>query len=90
MKGLKSMKKYVLSVSGMSCAMCENHINDAIRRTCEIKSVKSDRRKNETVILAERIEPDRVVAELHKLGYEANLISETAYEKQSLFNLFRR
>ena len=55
------MKKYVLSVSGMSCAMCENHINDAIRRTCEIKSVKSDRRKNETVILAERIEPDRVI-----------------------------
>lgn len=84
------MKKYVLSVSGMSCAMCENHINDAIRRTCEIKSVKSDRRKNETVILAERIEPDRVIAELHKLGYEANPISETAYEKQSLFNLFRR
>ena len=84
------MKKYVFSVSGMSCAMCENHINDAIRRTCEIKSVKSDRRKNETVILAERIEPDRVIAELHKLGYEANLISETAYEKQSLFNLFRR
>lgn len=84
------MKKYVFSVSGMSCAMCENHINDAIRRTCEIKSVKSDRRKNETVILAERIDPDRVIAELHKLGYEANLISETAYEKQSLFNLFRR
>ena len=84
------MKKYVFSVSGMSCAMCENHINDAIRRTCEIKSVKSDRRKNETVILAERIEPDRVIAELHNLGYEANLISETAYEKQSLFNLFRR
>ena len=84
------MKKYVLYVSGMSCAMCENHINDAIRRTCEIKSVKSDRRKNETVILAERIEPDRVIAELHKLGYEANLISETAYEEKSFFNLFRR
>ena len=84
------MKKYVLSVSGMSCAMCENHINDAIRRTCEIKSVKSDRRKNETVILAEQIEPDRVIAELHKLGYEANLISETAYEEKSFFNLFRR
>lgn len=84
------MKKYVLSVSGMSCAMCENHINDAIRRTCEIKSVKSNRRKNETVILAERIEPDRIITELHNLGYEANLISETAYEKQSLFNLFRR
>ena len=84
------MKKYVFSVSGMSCAMCVSHINDAIRRICEIKNVKSDRRKNETVILAERIEPDRVIAELHNLGYEANFISETAYEKQSLFNLFRR
>ena len=84
------MKKYVFSVSGMSCAMCENHINDAIRRTCEIKSVKSDRRKNETVILAERIEPDRVIAELHKLGYEAKLISETDFEKQSWYTHFRR
>ncbi len=84
------MKKYVLSVSGMSCAMCENHINDAIRRTCEIKSVKSDRRKNETVILAERIDPDRIITELHNLGYEANFISETAYEEKSFFNLFRR
>ena len=84
------MKKYVFSVSGMSCAMCENHINEVIRRTCEIKSVKSDRRKNETVIIAERIEPDRVIAELHNLGYEANLISETAYEEKSFFNLFRR
>ena len=84
------MKKYVFSVSGMSCAMCENHINDAIHQTCEIKSVKSDRRKNETVILAERIEPDRIITELHNLGYEANLISETAYEEKSFFNLFRR
>ena len=74
----------------MSCAMCENHINEVIRRTCKIKSVKSDRRKNETIILAERIEPDRIITELHNLGYEANLISETAYEEKSFFNLFRR
>lgn len=39
------MKKFVSSVSGMSCAMCENHINDVVRRMRDIDSVKSSRKK---------------------------------------------
>ena len=39
------MKKFVSSVSGMSCAMCENHINDAVRRMRDVDSVKSSRKK---------------------------------------------
>lgn len=84
------MKKYIFTVTGMSCAMCENHINDAIRRMCEIKSVKSDRRKNETVVIAAQLDTKAVISAICTLGYKADLASESEYEKRSIFQHFRR
>ncbi len=44
------MIRTVVKVDGMMCSMCEAHINDAVRKQFDVKKVKSNRRKKETVI----------------------------------------
>ena len=46
------MIKTVLEIHGMMCAHCEAHMNDAIRKKLDVKSVKSSHEKNETEILS--------------------------------------
>lgn len=79
------MRQFVFTVSGMSCAMCENHINDAIRRTCNVKSVKSSRKKKETVVIADAPDIEAIKKALSALGYEAELKEEGEYEKRTFF-----
>ena len=44
------MIRTVVKVDGMMCSMCETHINEAVRKQFDVKKVKSNRRKKETVI----------------------------------------
>ncbi len=44
------MIRTVVKVDGMMCSMCEAHINDAVRKQFDVKKVKANRRKKETVI----------------------------------------
>ena len=45
------MYNYILKIDGMSCSMCEAHVNDAIRNNFDVKKVKSSHKKNETLIV---------------------------------------
>ena len=45
------MLKITMEIDGMMCGMCENHINDAIRREFKVKKVTSSHTKRQTVIL---------------------------------------
>ena len=47
------MTRTIVKVDGMMCSMCEAHINDAIRRKFNVKKVKSNRKRKETVIESE-------------------------------------
>ena len=80
------MKKFVSSVSGMSCAMCENHINDVVRRMRDIDSVKLSRKKNETVVIADTLDTEVIKKALSVLGYEAELKEE---KSSFLFHSYR-
>ena len=44
------MIRTTLGIEGMACSMCEAHVNDAIRRSFDVKKVKSNRRKRTCVI----------------------------------------
>ena len=66
------MKKFVFSVSGMSCAMCENHINDVVRRMRDIDSVKSSRKKNETVVIADTLDTEVIKKHYRFLDMKRN------------------
>ena len=84
--GRVMMTEYTFTVRGMSCEMCEAHINDAVRACGDVKRVKSDRKKNQTVALAESLDTAAVVAAIRALGYDADdAVGEAPYEKKSLF-----
>ena len=46
------MKKIILKVDGMSCGMCEAHVNDAVRKAAAVKKVTSSHSKGITEIIA--------------------------------------
>lgn len=63
-----------LRVEGMACSMCEAHVNDAIRRNFNVKSVKSSRRKKRCVITSEQeLDLNEVAAVIRELGYGVRL-----------------
>ena len=64
------MFKTVLKIDGMVCSMCESHINDVIRRNFDVKKVKSNRKKKETIIESDQIlDPARIKEVIEQTGY---------------------
>ncbi len=77
------MIKINIKVEGMSCGMCETHINDVVRRNFEVKKVNSSRSDKETVIITENdIPDDKIRAVIGALGYGVMRIERSAYEKK--------
>lgn len=48
------MIKTTVQVEGMMCGMCESHVNDAVRKACQVEKVTSSHGKGETVILSQQ------------------------------------
>ena len=64
------MVRTVLKVSGMSCGMCEAHVNDAVRKAFPVKRVYSSAKKGETVIESEEpIDPEKLRQVVNMTGY---------------------
>ncbi len=79
------MIKTTLGVSGMSCGMCEAHVNDAVRNAFKIKKVSSSRARGETVILSEApLDKDALCGALGAAGYGVTGVKEEAYRKTPL------
>lgn len=77
------MVKITLKVDGMSCPMCEAHINDAVRTKFKIKKVSSSYKKGITEIIAENeIAKDELVPVLEQVGYHVLNIDIEPYEKR--------
>lgn len=75
-----------VQVEGMSCGMCEAHVNDAVRRAAPVKKVTSSHRRGETVILSEK-ELDRAAlrAAIEVTGYRVMGITSGPYQRKGLF-----
>lgn len=85
------MKKIILKVDGMSCGMCEAHVNDAVRRTANVKKVSSSHTKGLTeIILDNEIDLDAVKRAIEETGYKVLSVSEEQYEKKGLFSIFKK
>ena len=82
----KSMFKTTIQVEGMACSMCENHVQEAIRRLGSVSKVKANRKKKEVSFLSEEIlDPKTIQKTIEGLGYECKSISTSEYKKKSLF-----
>lgn len=84
------MIKIVLDIEGMACGMCEAHINDAIRRSFNVKKVTSSHSRGKTEIIADSpVDEERLKAVIAETGYKVMGICTEPYEKKH-FSLFHR
>jgi copper chaperone CopZ len=84
------MVKTVLGVDGMMCSMCESHVNEAVRKSCEVKKVISDHKKGETVIFSQAsLDADQLKASIAATGYRVTWLREEPYRKKGWFPLGR-
>ncbi|MDD6639304.1 MAG: heavy-metal-associated domain-containing protein [Lachnospiraceae bacterium] len=80
------MVKMLLKIEGMSCGMCESHINDTIRRQFDVKKVTSSHSKGRTEIIAETPPDEEALRNaIGETGYMVVSIETKNYEKRGLF-----
>ena len=86
------MLKITMEIDGMMCGMCENHINDAIRREFKVKKVTSSHTKRQTVILTEKpLDEDKLRKVIDETDYKVMSIETVEEEKRGgLFGLFKK
>lgn len=77
------MVKLIVGIEGMTCGMCEAHINEAVRNTFQVKKVTSSRAKKQTVIIAEKDIPEQELKNvIAKAGYDVVSVSSEPYERK--------
>lgn len=70
----------------MMCGMCENHINEAIRKNFQVKKVTASRSKGEAVILSESaLDSQKLKDVIDGTGYTSGKIRQENVEKKGLF-----
>lgn len=85
------MVKIKLEIDGMSCGMCESHINDTIRRMFDIKKVSSSHNRGETEIIAENpIDEEALRKAVSDTGYTVISVETKPYVKRGLFHFGRQ
>ena len=78
------MVKITLRIEGMSCGMCESHINDTVRRHFDIKKVSSSHRKGRTEIISENpLDEDNLRKAIGETGYAVTYVKTEPYVKKS-------
>lgn len=77
------MVKLIVGIEGMTCGMCEAHINEAVRNTFQVKKVTSSRAKKQTVIIAEKDIPEQEMKNvIAKAGYDVVSVNSEPYERK--------
>lgn len=80
------MYKTTLSINGMMCGMCEAHINDAVRKSFDVKKVSSSHKKGTTEIISQTQPDEQKLRDvISQTGYELTAISSEIYKKKGLF-----
>lgn len=86
MKVGASMEKIILEIEGMSCGMCESHINDTIRRQFTVKKVSSSHSKGMTEIITDNpLDEEKLRNAIYETGYEVLSVKTEPYVKKGLF-----
>ena len=81
-----AMYKITAGIDGMSCGMCESHINDTIRKNFKVKKVKSSASKNNTEIICEEmISEEDLHGVIDPTGYTVLSYKCEDYVKKGLF-----
>ncbi len=83
------MIKTIVGIDGMMCGMCESHVNDAIRKSFDVKKVSSSHSKKKTEIISEEaIDEDKLRAVIDETGYTVLSVDSELYKKKG-FGFFK-
>lgn len=84
------MIKTTVGIDGMMCGMCESHVNDAIRKSFDVKKVSSSHSKKKTEIISEEaIDEDKLRAVIDETGYTVLSVDSEPYKKKG-FGFFKQ
>lgn len=81
------------NIDGMMCSMCTSHVNDCIRNSFNVKSVKATLKNNgeTTIISSNPIDEEKLGEALGKLGYKlTGFSSSIKEEKKGLFGFLKK
>jgi copper chaperone CopZ len=85
------MHQYQVQIEGMSCSMCESHINETIRKNFNVKKVTSSHTKNECqIVTEEKISLEALKKVIDPTGYQVLGMEEIPYEKKGLFGFLHK
>ena len=86
------MKRFVFTVEGMMCGMCEAHAQDAARKISGVLSAKASRAANSvTVTMEDFVSPDDISAAIAETGYDVKGYEKAPEEKKGFFGrLFKK
>ncbi len=84
------MNKVTLTIDGMMCGMCEAHVCDALRKTCDpsAKVTASHVTGQAEVILEGQPDVARMKVALKELGYKVLNLQVEPYQKKKKGFLF--
>ena len=83
------MIKTTVGIDGMMCGMCESHVNDAIRKSFDVKKVSSSHSKKKTEIISEEaLDEDKLRAVIDETGYTVLSVDSEPYKKKG-FGFFK-
>ena len=84
------MIKTTIGVEGMMCHNCENHVNEAVERTFDIKKVTSSHENNSTEIISDgEISEEELKRVINIVGYKMTSYESAPYEKKG-FSDFKK
>jgi copper chaperone CopZ len=81
------MLKTIAHIEGMSCGMCEAHINDTVRKTFpEASHVSASRQKKQVTFITEKPISTEVLRDaINKTGYTCLEVTSKPYEQKKGF-----
>ena len=83
------MVKTVLKIDGMSCSMCEAHMNEVIRNNFKVNKVSSSASAGETVIISDaELDIPWVKKQVKDIGYKVLSYESKPYEKKEKKGFF--
>ncbi|MCR4561889.1 MAG: heavy-metal-associated domain-containing protein [Bacilli bacterium] len=85
------MVKCEIQLEGMRCPMCEEHINNILRKVPLVKKVTSSHHTNKATVIAEdEVQEELLRKAIEEQGYHFLGFKKEPYEKKGLFSLFKK
>lgn len=81
--------EFVLKIDGMHCPMCEEHVNNVIRKVEGVKKVYASYRKSQAdIVMAADTDRNVILEAVQSQGYRVLGQEEKPYVKKSIFSIF--